>query len=395
MRVSRVLDAIEFEDFRELARRRLPRVLFDSIDGGAGEEVTLRANSLAFQQVALRPHQASPPTAVDVSLTLFGARLGSPVMLAPCGSARIVHPAGELAVARAAADAGVLYVVPHLAGISCDLVRAQTDGPLWYQIYLYGGREIAEAAVRRAWAAGYRTLVVTVDNARTMRPRDLRNGFRALMSKDVLRGIPHLGQLLARPGWFAAFLRDGMPTHFPNARSVDGRTMGAADIAEAASRADAHFRWSDFKWLREVWPGAIVAKGVLTCTDAGRAIAAGADGIIVSNHGGRTLDGLEASLRALVEIVPAVPADFPVLMDGGIRRATDVIKAICLGARAVLIGRPYMFALSDGEAGVRRLCALMDQDLRQSLAALGCSRLEELDRTFVRTPSEWQVRAAS
>jgi L-lactate dehydrogenase (cytochrome) len=388
-------EAIGFEDFRVLAKRRLPRVLFDSIEGGAGEEVTLRANRMAFDQIALRPRQANAPAEVDLSVTLLGDTFRTPVMLAPCGSARIVHPSGELAVARAAAGAGALYVVPHLGGTHCETIRQQTEGPLWYQIYLYGGREIAEPAVRRAWAAGYRTLVVTVDNARTTRARDVRNGFRSLMTKDRMGSVPHLGQLLARPRWLAGFVRDGMPTACPNALYPDGRVMEPGDVAAASQRPDAQFRWNDFDWLRDIWPGALIVKGILTAEDAARAVAHGASGIIVSNHGGRTLDGLEPSLRALAEIVPAVASDFPVLLDSGIRRATDVVKALCLGARAVLLGRPYMFALSYGEAGVTRLLALLDSDLRQTLAALGSASLRDLDLTYIRVPADWQVRSTS
>jgi isopentenyl diphosphate isomerase/L-lactate dehydrogenase-like FMN-dependent dehydrogenase len=186
-----------------------------------------------------------------------------------------------------------------------------------------------------------------------------------------------------------------MPTACPNALYPDGRVMEPGDVAAASQRPDAQFRWNDFDWLRDIWPGALIVKGILTAEDAARAVAHGASGIIVSNHGGRTLDGLEPSLRALAEIVPAVASDFPVLLDSGIRRATDVVKALCLGARAVLLGRPYMFALSYGEAGVTRLLALLDSDLRQTLAALGSASLRDLDLTYIRVPADWQVRSTS
>ena len=380
--------AINFDDVRSLARRRLPRVMFDFIDGAAGAELTLRANRAAFEQVMLRPRQANPPAANDISVNVLGERLQMPILLAPCGSARVVHPQGERAVARAAARAGTVYVVPHLGGTRCDHVREHSER-LWYQIYKYGGREVTEPAVRRAWNAGYRTLVVTIDNARTMKERDVRNGLDALLGDSRLRALPYLGQLLARPRWLTGFLRSRDATLAPNALLADGRPMGPADMAAGAAHPDGNFCWADCKWLRDAWPGNIIAKGILTVADARRAVDCGFEGLIVSNHGGRTLDGVEASLRALPEVIAAVPSETAVLLDSGVRRGTDVLKALCLGARAVLIGRPYMFALSYGEAGVSRLLSLLEADVRQSLATLGCASLTELNREFVRTPADW------
>jgi isopentenyl diphosphate isomerase/L-lactate dehydrogenase-like FMN-dependent dehydrogenase len=243
--------------------------------------------------------------------------------------------------------------------------------------------------VQRAWSAGYRTLVVTVDNARTIRERDARNGFGTLLGEDRLRALPYLWQLLARPRWLAGFVRDGRPLAAPNALLPDGRAMRPLDVAAASKRPDSTFRWSDFRWLRDAWRGNIVVKGILTASDARHAIDCGVEGLVVSNHGGRTLDGIEASLRALPEVVAAVPSSVTVLLDSGVRRGTDVIKALCLGARAVLIGRPYMFALSCGEAGVARMLALLEDDLRQSQAALGCASAAELTRDLVRVPADW------
>lgn len=383
---------VAFEDFRAMARRRLPHVLFDSIDGGAGAEVTLRANCDVFNQVCFRPQQASAPTSIDLSISLLGECLKTPVLLAPCGSARMIHPDAEPGVARAASGAGTVYVVPHLGGTSCERIREQSRGPLWYQIYRYGGREMTEAALRRAWSAGFRTLVVTIDNARTIRERDARNGFRALLTRQPLEMLPHMGQILRRPGWFARFIRDGLPTSSPNAVKPDGCAMEPADIAAAAARPDAQFHWDDFGWIRALWPGPVLAKGVLTAQDASRALSCGVDGIIVSNHGGRTLDGLEPTLRALPEVVAAVPSSVPVLLDSGIRRGSDVIKALCLGAKAVLIGRPYMFALSGGEPAVARLLALFDSEMSQCLAALGCASPGGLGPQFVRAPAEWMAQ---
>lgn len=385
-----VARASSADDFRDLARRRLPRVLFDSIDGAAGDERTMHANRAAFDDVVLRPLQANAPISVDVSVDLLGQRLDIPVLLAPCGSARVIHPLGEVAVARAAARAGTAYVVPHLGGTDCATVAANGSG-LWYQIYQYGGREVSEPAMRRAWDAGYRTLVVTVDNARTARHRDARNGLADLLGGSRWQALPHAAQLVARPTWFTGFVRSGRPLDAPNAILPDGRLMRRADLVAAAAAPGATFRWRDFDWIRRVWPGPVVAKGILTEGDAKAAVAAGAAGVVVSNHGGRSIDGLEASLRALPEVASALDGSgVAIILDGGVRSASDVLKALGLGAQAVMIGRPYMFALSHGERGVTRLLGLLHADLRRSLAALGCARLDELGPDFVRVAPWWR-----
>ena len=384
---------IGFDDMRALAMRRLPRVVFDFVDGAAGAEQTMRANRAAFEQVSLRPRQANAPAITDLSVSLFGDRLRMPILLAPCGSARTIHPEGERAIARAAQRAGTAYVLPHLGGTGCEAVRREVQSPLWYQIYQYGGREVSKPAVRRAWKAGYRVLVVTVDNARTARKRDIRNGLAVLLGESRLRALPFMAQLLARPMWLARFLRDRGAMSIPNAIRPDGQMMGALELAAASARPDAAFRWADFKWLREAWPGAIVVKGILSPDDTRRTVDCGLERLIVSNHGGRTLDGLEATLRVLPEVAAAVPSKFTVMLDGGVRRGPDVLKALCLGARAVLIGRPYMLALSCGEAGVTRMLTLLEADLRHSMATLGCGAVEDLDDSFVRAPAGWgQVR---
>lgn len=387
---ARVLrEAIGYEDIRSLARRRLPRVMFDFIDGGAGAELTIRANRAVFDQVALLPRQANPPASIDLAATVLDDVLHLPVLLAPCGSARIVHPRGEHAVANAAARAGTVYVVPHLGSTSCEELRQAGAGKLWYQIYKYGGRQIAEPAIRRAWDAGYRKLVVTVDNSRTVKERDVRNGLGALLGGNRWRALPHFPQFIIRPRWLMGFLGSPGATQAPNAILPDGRCMQPADIVAAASLPESYFQWSDFAWLRSAWPGPLIVKGILTAADARRSVDCGASGIIVSNHGGRVLDGVETSLRALPEVIAAAPDNIPVMLDGGVRRATDIVKALCLGARAVLIGRPYMFALSYGEPGVSRLLSLLETDLRQTLATLGCSSVAELNSGFIRTPADW------
>jgi isopentenyl diphosphate isomerase/L-lactate dehydrogenase-like FMN-dependent dehydrogenase len=381
--------AYGYEDIRALARRRLPKVVFDFIEGGAGAEQTMRANVLAFEQVTLRPHQGCAPPTTDLSTSVLGETVRMPVLVSCCGAALFIHPDGERGIARAAARAGTVYIVPHLGGTRSEEVRQASTGPLWYQIYHYGGRKVAEPAVQRAWEAGYRTLVVNVDNGRTLRERDARNGMAALVGTNPLSALPYLCKLLAHPAWLMRFLRTPHPTLAPNAVLPDGRLMNASDIVQASTQPDSSFRWSDFQWLRELWPGTIIPKGILTAEDARRAVDCGAKGLIVSNHGGKTIDGLGATLRALPEVVAAVPSDIPVLIDGGIRRGTDVIKALCLGARAVLIGRAYMFGLTCGEAGVSRMLALLEDDLHKSLKTLGCGSIAELGPEFICVPADW------
>lgn len=381
--------AASHEDFRRLAIRGLPRVVFDSIDGGAGAEVTLRANRAAFDAVGLRPLQASPPISTDLCVTILGDRLRMPVLLAPCGSTRIVWPDGECVTARAAARAGTAYIVPHLGGTRLEVVRKATDGPLWFQIYQYGGAAMMRAAAERAWNAGYRTLVATIDNARAVRERDIRNGMDVLIGGGMLRSLPYLPQLLARPGWLWRFLRDGGRIECPNAILPDGRAMNARELGASARQPGSYFTWADIEALRASWAGKLVVKGVLTGADARRADDCGADGIVVSNHGGRTVDGIEASLRALPEVAAAAPKGMTILLDSGVRRGNDVIRALCLGAHAVMIGRPYMFALSHGEAGVVRLLELIEDDLHRTLAGLGCGSAAELGPQFVRLPQGW------
>lgn len=378
-----------FDDIASLARRRLPRVVFDFIDGAAGGEQTMRANRVAFEQVTLRPRQGNAPVTTDISVRILGDTLRMPIMLGPCGSARIIHPDGEMGIARAAEQAGTVFVVPHHGGTRCADLRQGSSGALWYQIYRYGGRKVAEPAVRRAWSAGYRTLVVNIENGGTLKERDARNGLRPLLGKNRFKALPYMGQLFARPEWLFRFLSTRQATAMPNALLPDGRAMEPRDSDADTKQEENYFRWADFEWLRDAWPGPIVAKGILSASDARRAVDCGAKGLIVSNHGGRMQDGLDATMRVLPEVVASVPSDIPVLLDSGVRRGADVIKAMCLGARAVLIGKPYMLALSCGEAGVTRLLALLEDDLRQNLWALGCASVAELSQEFVRTPAEW------
>jgi L-lactate dehydrogenase (cytochrome) len=262
---------------------------------------------------------------------------------------------------------------------------------VWYQLYLLGGRDAAQASIERARAAGFSALVVTIDTAVAgLRERDFRNGMKELMSGSLLSKMPFLPQLLARPGWLAAFLLDGGVPPLPNVVIPGHGPMPLIDVAAALARAAV--TWDDFRWIGEAWRGPIVVKGVLTGEDARKAVDHGAAAIVVSNHGGRQLDQVSPSLRALPEVVSAVDGRAEILMDGGIRRGADVIKAICLGARAVLIGRAYAYGLAAaGDAGVTRALEILRTDLERTLKLLGCASVAALDRSYVQVSASWQA----
>jgi isopentenyl diphosphate isomerase/L-lactate dehydrogenase-like FMN-dependent dehydrogenase len=374
---------VNIDDLRRLAERRLPRVVFDYIDGGADAERTLRDNCLAFDRVTLRPRGAVAFTAVDLRTTVLGQTFELPFLLAPVGSSRMFYPRGEECAAAAAGEAGTGYILSTLSGCRLEDVKAATRHTAWYQVYLVGGREVAERGIRRAQQAGFSALVLTIDTpVAGMRERDIRNGTSALLSGNPVAMLPHAGQLLARPRWLLGFLRDGGLMQFPNVVLADGKPMKYETVGPAL--AQSVVIWRDLDWIRQIWRGPIVVKGVLTGDDGRRAADAGANAVIVSNHGGRQLDGVAASLRALPEVVAASAGHVDVLMDGGIRRGSDVVKAICLGAKAVLVGRAYAYGLgAAGRPGVARAIEILRADIVRTLALLGVGSISGLDETFV------------
>ena len=374
---------VSIPDLRPLAQRRLPRVVFDYLDGGAEGEYTLRENCRAFEDVTFRPrHAVSVPTC-DLRTRVLGFDLAFPVLLAPVGYSRLMHPEGEVAAARCAGAAGTAYILSTISGHRMEDVKAASNGPVFYQLYLMGGRGAAEGGIARARAAGFSALVVTIDTpVAGMRERDLRNGMKELMSGNILSKIPFLPQVLSRPGWLLRFLRDGGVPHLPNVVIPGQGPMPMVDVG--AALASSTVTWQDLRWIREAWAGPLVIKGVLTGEDARRAIDEGASAIVVSNHGGRQLDCVPASLQVLPEIVEAVNGRIEVLMDGGVRRGTDVIKAICLGAKAVLVGRAYAYGLAaGGPAGVRRAIEILRTEMERTLKLLGCPSISALDRSYI------------
>lgn len=378
---------VNIDDLRRLAQARLPKVIFDYLDGGADGEVTLRANRRAFEAMAFRPRQAVAVAECDLRTTVLGTSLSFPALLAPVGYSRVMHPSGEPAAARAAGAAGIGYVLSTISGYRLEAVKAASSGPVWYQVYLVGGRRVAEAAIERARVAGFSVLVVTIDTpVAGMRERDIRNGMTELLSGSLLAKLPFLPQLLTHPGWLATFLLDGGIPKLANVVLPGQGPMRLVDVPTAL--AHGAVVWDDLKWMRDAWSGPIVIKGILTGDDARRAADAGAAAVVVSNHGGRQLDGAPASLDALPEVVAAVNGQVEVLVDGGIRRGGDIIKALCLGARAVLLGRAYAFGLAAaGEAGVARALAILRADAERTLRLIGCGSVTKLDRSYVQVPA--------
>jgi isopentenyl diphosphate isomerase/L-lactate dehydrogenase-like FMN-dependent dehydrogenase len=393
MRHQALARAVNIGDLRLLARRRLPKVVFDYIDGGAEREFTLRENQRVFEEVTFRPCNAVAGLGCDLGSEVLGTRLEVPFLLAPVGSSRLFWPMGEVAASRAAGRAGTAYILSTLSGCRLEEVKAASPGPVWYQLYLAGGRDAASAAIARAQAAGFAALVVTIDTAVSgLRERDLRNGAKELLGPDPLKKVRFLPQLVTRPRWLAAFLGDGGLMSFANVVLPSGAAMSYADVSVALEQAAV--TWDDLRWIREAWSGPVVIKGVLTAEDARRAVDCGAAAVVVSNHGGRQLDGVSATLRALPEVVAAVGEQAEVLMDGGVRSGSDVVKALCVGARAVLIGRAYAYGLgAAGEAGVWRALEILRSDLVRTLKLLGCGAVSELNSTHVEVPASWRQRA--
>jgi len=380
---------VNIADLRRVAQSRLPQVVFDYVDGGAEGEVTLRENTRAFEEITFRPRNAVAVKSRDLRMRVLSTDLAMPLLLAPVGFSRLIYPKGEVCAARAAGKAGVGFTLTTISGSSLEDVAAATPGPKWYQLYLVGGREAAEAALGRAQKAGFTVLAITIDTGTFgFRERDIRNGAGALVGSKLLPKIAFLPQVLAHPEWLAGFLGDGRMLVLPNV-IVPGR--GPLPLAETqAELARSVVTWADLEWIRKVWPGPVVVKGVLTAEDARRALDEGAAGVVVSNHGGRQLDGVSATLRALPEIVKAVNGRAEILLDGGIRRGGDIAKAICLGARAVLIGRAYAYGLgAAGEAGITRALEILRADLERALALLGCESVSQIDRSFVDVPASW------
>jgi L-lactate dehydrogenase (cytochrome) len=381
---------INIEDLRRLAQQRLPKVIFDYLDGGAEGEITLRENCRVFEDVTFRPRQAVAVGKCSLGVRVLGQDIAFPAILAPVGYSRMIHPGGEVASAQAAGEFGTGYILSTISGHKLENVKAASRGPVWYQLYLVGGRAAAERAMERIRSAGFSALVITVDTpVAGMRERDPRNGMKQLLGGSLLAKLPFVPDIAVHAGWLSSFLRDGGVPKLENIVLENGQPMPLVDVT--AALAESVVEWNDLKWLRKAWTGPIVVKGVLTGDDARRAVDEGAAAIIVSNHGGRQLDGVSATLRALPEIVAAVGGQTEVLMDGGIRRGADIVKAICLGARAVLLGRGYAYGLAAaGHAGVTRALTILREDVERTMRLLGCASVADLNSSWVEFPASWR-----
>jgi isopentenyl diphosphate isomerase/L-lactate dehydrogenase-like FMN-dependent dehydrogenase len=383
---SRILTVDDAEYF---ARRRLPRSLAQAIEVGEPRS-SFGRNLAAFEQVSYRPRSGVWEPRRDLSTTVVGHPIALPVMIAPTGNLRLFHRDAEPGVARAAGAAGTIQGVSTLTGHPIEEITAAAAGPVFFQVYLVGGRANAEANIERALRAGCGALVVTVDTAaRYQARRSVRERAYlpySISAESIIRFLP---QALARPRWLRDFLAHPGALETPMVLRSDGRPMSMAEASTALPTEIP--TWSDLDWIRARWPGPIIVKGILTPEDARRALSHGASAVVVSNHGGHLLLGSPPTLRVLPQIVNAVGEEIEVLLDSGVRSGSDVVKAVALGARAVLIGRGYLWPLAAaGEAGVRRILEVFREGIDSTLALIGCPSVGSLDATYVNAPKEWR-----
>ncbi|MEU7811235.1 alpha-hydroxy acid oxidase [Pseudonocardia sp. NPDC049154] len=381
-RAARLLDA---GDAQRAAARALPRGIREYVDGGSEGEVTLARNARAFRDVAFAPRMATWVDQPDLSTKVLGTPVDLPVLTAPCGGMRLVHPDGDIGLATGAARAGTIHVASSAAGYTLEEI-ATVEGPQWFQLYRFSSQATMEHLVGRAEAAGYSALVATVDTAVAgFRSRDYKNGFSYSMRVNARNAVKLAPQLLPKPAWLARYVLDGLPFEIPNTAevTVDGKPMVLTEMTRGGAGSHSP-TWTDLDWLRANWPGPLVVKGIITPADALRAVDAGADAVIVSNHGGRQLDGSPATLTALPRIVDAVGDRTEVLLDSGIRRGSDVLKALSLGARAVLVGRlPAWGLAAAGTAGVERVLEILRTEMVRTMRLMGCRTVADLDPSWL------------
>ena len=356
-------EPVNVSDVRLLAEAKLPKATYDYISTGSADEITLRENIAAFQRMKVLPPLLTGVSEPDLSTTVLGQKISLPIMLAPVAAQRMYHREGALAAARAAESAGTLFGVSSSASNSVEEIAQVSKGPKWYQLYVPKDRTVAKKLVQRVERAGYQAIIVTVDLGE-WKDADRRNRF--MLPKEML--VKHL-----------------QDTGF---QQVSNKMSYEDVIAFNAQAWDVSLSWDFFKWLRSITDLPVLLKGVLRKDDAEKAVSMGLDGIIVSNHGGRRLDGMPASIDMLPEIAETVGDRAEIYMDGGIRRGTDVLKALALGAKAVLIGRPYAWGLgADGEAGVRKVIELLRAELLNAMIAGGCAKVSDVNRSLLLSES--------
>ncbi|MBV9290307.1 MAG: alpha-hydroxy-acid oxidizing protein [Hyphomicrobiales bacterium] len=365
---------------RALARNRLPRMLFDMVDGAAGDEITMRRNEEALAEIALVPKVLAGAPKRDQSIELFGVKLTSPVIIGPTGMAGFLWPHAELAAARAAARFGTIYSTSHASTATMEAIGAASAGAKWMQVFLYKDRGLTAEFADRAEAAGYQGLVLTVDNQVVAgRDRDMRNG----LTFPLRWRARSIADLLVHPGWLLGMRK----TPSPSFANYGARIAPAGFGPLMVEQLNPDVSWRDVEWLRGQWRGPLLIKGLLHPDEAREAQNRGADAVVVSNHGGRQLDGAVASIAVLPGIVDAVGGRAPVLIDGGFRRGIDVIKALALGARAVMIGRPHLWGVAcAGEEGVYWVLELFRREIDRAMALGGWDDVAKLDRTVIFRP---------
>ena len=379
-------DAYSLAVLRDMARRRLPRMVFDFIDGGAEDEITRGRNESDFRDLEFLPHPLMGTSTRDLSIELFGQRLDLPVLIGPTGLAGMVWPMGEVDAAEAAHEAGTIYTMSHGSTVTIEDLANQSTGMKWFQTFMYRDRGLVKSFAERARASGYKALVLTIDNQILgQRERDLNNGFRIPPKVKLREGL----SFLRHAPWLMRMARGPYVTmaNYVTDERKDILSLGKY----VADLLDPTMSWRDVDWLRSIWSGPLLLKGVLHPEEARLALDHGIDGLIVSNHGGRQLDGSISSIRALPAIVDLVNGKIPVLIDGGIRRGSDVIKALALGATACLVGRPHLFGLAvGGKQGVSRMFDILRADMDRVLALGGWDGVSTLDRACLTSRLDWQ-----
>jgi (S)-mandelate dehydrogenase len=376
--------AINIADLRQAARARLPRVIFEYLEGAAEDEITVARNRAAFEEVGFIPRITAGHAKPDLSVNLFGERLALPFVVGPTGLNGIFWRKADTALARAAGRSGSAFVLATASNDSIEAVGAEAGGVKWFQLYPWGDRAVWQRLLERAAAAGFSALVVTVDSLVTgNRERDRRNRFAhdvTITPKTVLDGLLH-------PRWLCGVWLRGAP-RFENLVEFVGQNAGVHEVAAYTRKArNPAISWNDLAAIRRMWKGPFLIKGVLAAEDATRAIAMGADGIVVSNHGGRQLDGAIATLDALPAILDAAGDRLTVLMDGGFRRGSDIVKAIALGAKAVVLGRAPLYGVSAaGEAGAERALAILAEETARVMSLLGCGAISALSPRYLSVP---------
>lgn len=376
-------------DLRALARKRLPRALFDFYDGGAEDERTLQGNCQVFEHWRLAPRVLVDVSHASTACDLLGTAAAMPAAIAPTGAAGLGHRGADLALARSAARLGIPYTLSSSATTAIETIADQAPGRLWFQAYVLNNQPFFWELIERAKQAGYEALMITVDlPLGGKRERDLHNHF-SIPFRFTARNV---GDFARHPRWALDMLLKGVPEMI-NLRGLDETAVDATSIASSVGRSyDPSFDWTRLAQVRERWPRQLIVKGVLRADDAIRLVELGADAIVVSNHGGRQLDGAPASLEALPEVLQAVASRVPVLVDGGIRRGSDIVKALALGAHGVLLGRATLYgAVAAGDAGAQRALEILHDELLRSMRLCGASTVSQISRDLLRAASGMQT----